>query len=191
MAKPNVREKIVDAGLKALHEHGYHATGVQDITNAAGVPKGSFYNHFDSKEALGAEIVDRYGFGGTGSEELADKSVPALDRIRRYFDTRSQMCAARNFVNGCLIGNMTAELSDSSPMISERLSAVYASWTRDLAGAISDAQADGSMSAALSAEELAIFLLDAWEGAMLRSRVEKHPRSLDVFLRVGLTQILR
>ena len=61
MTRPNTREQIVQAGLKCLLERGYNGVGVQDITTAAGVPKGSFYNHFDSKEALGAEIVERYG----------------------------------------------------------------------------------------------------------------------------------
>jgi len=190
MPKPNVKEKIVAAGLKTFHELGYHASGVQDITNCAGVPKGSFYNHFDSKEALGAEVVDRYGYGGTGSAELADPAVAPVERIRRYFTLRSQACIARNFVHGCLIGNMSAELGDSSSLISERLGAVYASWTADLAGAIRAAQADGSVSSTIAAAELATFLLDAWEGALLRSRVEKSQHSLQRFLDIGLGLVL-
>jgi len=59
MPRPNVREKIIDAGLKVLIEKGFNGCGVQDITAAAGVPKGSFYNHFESKEALGGEVVER------------------------------------------------------------------------------------------------------------------------------------
>ena len=61
MAKPNVKEKLIEAGLKTLLAGGFNGVGVQEITDAAGVPKGSFYNHFDSKETLGAEIVERYG----------------------------------------------------------------------------------------------------------------------------------
>src|SRR5215470_14003251 len=60
VVKPNVREQLLDTGLQVLHERGFNATSVQDITEAAGVPKGSFYNHFESKEALGAEVVLRY-----------------------------------------------------------------------------------------------------------------------------------
>jgi TetR/AcrR family transcriptional repressor of nem operon len=57
MAKPNLREEILTAGLATLHGRGFNATSVQDITEAAGVPKGSFYNHFASKEDLGAAVV--------------------------------------------------------------------------------------------------------------------------------------
>ena len=59
MARPNTKEQILDAGMKALLEKGFNGVGVQEITAAAGVPKGSFYHHFARKEALGAEVNDR------------------------------------------------------------------------------------------------------------------------------------
>ena len=59
--EPSVREQIVQAGIEDPVEKGFNGVGVQEITDTAGVPKGSFYNHFESKEALGAEIVERYG----------------------------------------------------------------------------------------------------------------------------------
>src|SRR6478672_12935550 len=78
MGRPSAREEIVQAGLKCLVEKGFNAVGVQDITDTAGVPKGSFYNHFESKEALGVEIVERYGANQTRREILTDPSVPPL-----------------------------------------------------------------------------------------------------------------
>src|ERR1700677_4077550 len=86
MARPNVRQKIVDAGLKVLIQKGFNGSAVQDITAAAGVPKGSFYNHFESKEALGAEIVDRYGRNNPRRATLADVSLPPLRRLRAHFE---------------------------------------------------------------------------------------------------------
>lgn len=64
MAKPHVREEILAAGLETLHNRGFNATSVQDITEAAGVPKGSFYNHFASKEELGSAFVAAYAEKG-------------------------------------------------------------------------------------------------------------------------------
>ena len=89
MARPNVREKIVDAGLKILIEKGFNGCGVQDITAAAGVPKGSFYNHFESKEALGAEVVERYGRDNPRRAALADTSIPALRALAPYISSAS------------------------------------------------------------------------------------------------------
>lgn len=60
MPKPNLKETLLDTGLAAFHRHGYHATGVQDIVSLAGVPKGSFYSHFESKDALSLAAIARY-----------------------------------------------------------------------------------------------------------------------------------
>ena len=76
MARHNVREQIAEAGLKAFLEKGFNACGVRDITEAAGAPTGSFYNHFASKEALGAEIVERYARDNPRRKDLRDKALP-------------------------------------------------------------------------------------------------------------------
>src|ERR1700740_3028853 len=60
VVKPNVRERLLETGLRILHERGFNATGVQDITEAAGVPKGAFYNHFEGKEDSGAKASPRH-----------------------------------------------------------------------------------------------------------------------------------
>jgi TetR/AcrR family transcriptional repressor of nem operon len=190
MARHNVREQIVEAGMKTLLAKGFNASGVQDITDAAGVPKGSFYNHFVSKEALGAEIVERYARGNPRRAQLGAKSVPAMERLRQHFDGLTEMYAGLGFGRGCLLGNFSAELADQSPLIRERLAALYASWSQDIADAIADAQADGSIATKTPAADLAAFLLDAYEGALLRARVEKDRNAFDRFMTVAFTQIL-
>jgi TetR/AcrR family transcriptional regulator, transcriptional repressor for nem operon len=190
MARPNVRQKIVDAGLKVLIEKGFNGCGVQDITAAAGVPKGSFYNHFASKEALGAEVVDRYGRANPRRAALADTSVPALQRLRAHFERLNEAYTDARFARGCLLGNFSAELADQSQLIRERLANLYLSWSTDIATVIAEAQADGSISTKTTAADLAAFLLDAYEGALLRARVEKSGRAFDRFMTVAFTQIL-
>ncbi len=190
MTRRNVREQIAEAGLKTLLAKGFNASGVQDITDAAGVPKGSFYNHFASKEALGAEVVERYGRRNPRRALLGAKSVPAMERLRQHFDGLTEMYAGLDFGRGCLLGNFSAELADQSPLIRERLAALYASWSQEIAVAIADAQADGSIATKTPAADLAAFLLDAYEGALLRARVEKDRSALDRFVTVAFTQIL-
>ena len=190
MARPNLREKIVEAGLKVLVENGYNGSGVQDITAAAGVPKGSFYNHFESKEALGAEVVERYGRENPRRAALADKSIPALQRLRGHFERLNESYTSARFARGCLLGNFSAELADQSQLIRERLAELYLSWSTDIATVIAEAQADGSISTRTPAADLAAFLLDAYEGALLRARVEKSGRAFDRFVTVAFTQIL-
>src|SRR5277367_1077735 len=190
MVRPNVREKIIDAGLKVLIEKGFNGCGVQDITEAAGVPKGSFYNHFASKEALGAEIVERYGRDNPRRAALGDTSVPALRRLRSHFERLNEAYTDARFGRGCLLGNFSAELADQSQLIRERLAALYLAWSTDIATVIGEAQANGSISTRTPAADLAAFLLDAYEGALLRARVEKSGRAFDRFMTIAFTQIL-
>ncbi len=60
MPKPSNRQKILTEGLRVVHERGFAGASVRDIVQAAGVPQGSFTNHFASKEAFGLEILDLY-----------------------------------------------------------------------------------------------------------------------------------
>ena len=190
MARPNLREKIVEAGLKVLVEKGYNGSGVQDITAAAGVPKGSFYNHFESKEALGAEVVERYGRNNPRRAALADKSLPPVQRLRAHFEQLNQAYTSARFGRGCLLGNLSAELADQSQLIRERLAELYLAWSTDIATVIAEAQAEGAISTRTPAADLAAFLLDAYEGALLRARVEKSGRAFDRFMTIAFTQIL-
>jgi TetR/AcrR family transcriptional regulator, transcriptional repressor for nem operon len=189
MARHNVREQIVEAGLKTLLQKGFNACGVRDITDAANVPTGSFYNHFASKEALGAEIVERYARDNSRRKDLRDKALRPLERLRRHFAGLNQMYADLEYARGCLLGNFSAELADHSPLIRERLAALSASWTKDIEDAVRDAQADGSVSTKSKSADLAAFLLDAYEGALLRARVEKSGAPLDRFMTITFDRL--
>jgi TetR/AcrR family transcriptional repressor of nem operon len=175
MAKPSVRERLLDAAVEAVRQRGYNACGVQDIADAAGVPKGSFYNHFESKEALGAAVVEQYWQRGACSSlrVLSDESLPPIERLHRYFDTLAANMADRNYKCGCLIGNLSAELADQSRLVCDRLSAIYAGWTRSIETCLREAQAAGEIGADRDPAALAAFLVNAWEGAMLRAKVDK------------------
>jgi len=190
MARPNTREQIVQAGLKCLQERGFNGVGVQDITSSAGVPKGSFYNHFESKEALGAEIVARYGADTVRRDILADRSVAPLLRLRRHFERLNAIFVDAKFERGCILGNFSAELSNQSELIRDSLRGVYARWTKDLEAAVADAQEQGAISNKTKAADLAAFLFDAYEGALLRARVERDRQPFDRFMKFAFTQIL-
>jgi len=191
MSKPNTRDQIFNAALKLLLERGFNASSVQDITVEAGVPKGSFYNHFESKEALAAEIVSDYASRrSTLREILADDSLPALERLRGYFTALNQRLVDRGFQHGCMIGNMTAELSEQSPVIREQLLRIYANWSAALEYAIAAGQQDGSIANQLSPKTLAGFVLNAWEGATLRVRVERSQDAFNQFMDVIFNKVL-
>jgi TetR/AcrR family transcriptional regulator, transcriptional repressor for nem operon len=190
MSRPSAREQIVQAGLKCLMTKGFNGVGVQDITDTAGVPKGSFYNHFESKEALGAEIVQRYGADKRRRELLFDKSIPPLERLRRHYERLRNLCVDAKFERGCILGNFSAELSNQSEVIRESLRKLYEQWTKDVETIIAEAQEQGAVSKTLTAAELAAFLLDAYEGALLRARVERDGEAFDRFMRFAFAKLL-
>jgi TetR/AcrR family transcriptional regulator, transcriptional repressor for nem operon len=190
MPKPNVREQILSAGLETLHSRGFNATSVQDITDAAGVPKGSFYNHFASKDDLGDAVVQKYAAAGEARRIiLQDLTIPPLARLRRYFET---LIGAARYPEapGCLLGNFGAELSNQSPVIRARVSAAFVAWTDALAIVIEEAQGAGALSREHNPKALAAFVIDAWEGAVLRAKVEKNRAPLDAFLAMVFSRVL-
>jgi TetR/AcrR family transcriptional repressor of nem operon len=190
MSKPNTRDQIFDAALKLLSERSFNSCSVQDITTAAGVPKGSFYNHFDSKEALAAEIVVHYGVTSQWRDILLDDSIPALERLRRYFGIINGRMAERGYQHGCMVGNMSAELAEQSPLIRARLGEIYKSWTAKLEYAVAAGQKEGAIPDQHSAQALAGFILNAWEGTLLRVRIERNSVPFEQFMDLVFNKIL-
>jgi TetR/AcrR family transcriptional regulator, transcriptional repressor for nem operon len=190
MTRPNTREDIIQAGLKCLVEKGFNAVGVQDITETAGVPKGSFYNHFDSKEALGVEIVERYGANQKRREILSDPTVRPLQRLRRHFDRTNTLFADSGFTRNCILGGFSSELANQSEPIRDSLRKLYVQWTKDIEATIAEAQVEGEIGNKTKASEIAAFLLDAYEGALLRARVERSSKPFDRFMKFAFDQLL-
>jgi TetR/AcrR family transcriptional repressor of nem operon len=192
MPKPNVREQIVTTSLAMLQGQGYHATSVQDITAAAGVPKGSFYNHFASKEALGQEVVRRYIEGNAGRYAvLADASLAPLERIRRHFELLVAANVADHFHCGCLLGNFGTEMSAHSELIRIDIDSALNQWGATLAPLIEQAQQDGQVGLDFSAADLGRAVVDAWQGAVLRAKAGVSRAPLDLFMRTMMEKILR
>ena len=187
MARHNVRNAVFEAGMKLFIERGFNACSVKDVTDAAGVPKGSFYNHFKSKEALAAEILTEYAKGATDRSFLTNPEVPALTRLKKHFAALNEYFSKCN--EGCLVGKFMAEMSDETPQIRESLINVLNVWGKEISSAIADGQKQGSIRKDLKADDLAAFLIDAYEGAILRTRVEKSPRALKSFIKIVFSSI--
>lgn len=184
------RDHLLSTGLRLLHARGFHASGVQDITDAAQVPKGSFYTHFDSKERFGAEVLGRYweDRASRATAMLGDETRSPMERLRAYFEAKTQTTGP--FDKGCMIGNFSAELAGESRLVRDRLSAVFAAWTRLLANCIREAQAAGELRADLDPDTIGAFLIDAFEGAVLRTKVDRDPTALQRFQTVVFSAIL-
>jgi TetR/AcrR family transcriptional repressor of nem operon len=87
-AKQITKEKILMVGAEIIHRKGFNNTGIQEILKAAGVPKGSFYFYFKSKEDFGLHLIDFFGnFLFSRSEKyLNDSRGSPIERLRLFFD---------------------------------------------------------------------------------------------------------
>jgi TetR/AcrR family transcriptional repressor of nem operon len=156
------------------------------------VPKGSFYTHFDSKEQFGAEVLGRYweARATRATAILGDEGRLPLERLKAYFASKTSGREPGPFDKGCLIGNFSAEMAANSRLIRDRLSTVFAAWTTLLAACIQEAQEAGDLSVRLDAATLAAFLIDAFEGAVLRAKVDRSAAALERFESIIFTLIL-
>jgi TetR/AcrR family transcriptional repressor of nem operon len=190
MPRASVKDQIIAAAVETLHRKGFNGTSVQDITDTAKVPKGSFYNHFESKEELAVAALDHYWQGVlAGLGALSDAKTPAVVRLKQYFRHLGDRGRTREYRMGCMIGNMSTEMADQSPMVRERLAVVLAAWSRAIESCVREAQADGAMRRDLDARTIAAFLLNSWEGVVMRSKVDKDAASLAAFEKVVFTAL--
>lgn len=192
MARPSLREKIVDSGVRTVHERGFAGAGVREITAEAGVPQGCFTNHFRSKEAFGIAVLDRYHERTQAimDETLRDQRRPAVARLRAYFDEITEWLDAAGWRYGCLVGNLSLEMPEHSEVLREHLVQVCRSLTASFAEAICAGQTSGEIRSDLDADDAAAFLLASWEGAMMRMKVDRSPLPLNQFKRVIFATLL-
>lgn len=192
MRQTDTREHLLATGLRVLHERGFHACGVQEIVTEADIPKGSFYSHFESKERFGADVLGRYweDRASRAAAILSDESRTPLTRLKAYFASKIPPRPSTTPSKGCMIGNFSAELASQSKLVRDRLGAVMAAWTRMLATCIRDAQAAGEIANDDDPETIAAFLIDAFEGAVLRTKIDQDQTPLRRFERIVFTRIL-
>jgi TetR/AcrR family transcriptional repressor of nem operon len=170
----DIPERLLAAGLELFLKQGFNATGIQQIADEAGVPKGSFYNHFASKEAFAVAIVDRYAERSQRSWERMMSGAPAepMAAIRHVFAQMLAYHERAGLPAGCLIGNFAAEVTLSSDVCRQSLLTAQLAWRERLAGVIRAGQSIGEIRNDIDASSLSGLTWSVWEGALLRMKVE-------------------
>jgi TetR/AcrR family transcriptional regulator, transcriptional repressor for nem operon len=169
------RNNLLSQGVALLMRQGYHGTGLKEILDAVQVPKGSFYNYFGSKENFGAEVIQFYiePFITQLSFYLQKSDHDALGALHEYFDALIVEVEKVDFKGGCLLGNLMGELSDTSDLCQKSLHTAVNRYRDILRTGIAKAQQQGSVRNDKSALEMADLLMNTWQGALLRMKIEK------------------
>lgn len=191
--KRDTRLAILEAGASLIHRQGFHRTGLADILSAAGVPKGSFYFYFKSKEEFGLALVEHYRtrIGERAGKLLTDPGLAPLDRLRAFFVQARERFEAEGCEGGCPLGNLAQEMSDLCPDMRQAVAQAFAGMTGLMARTLAQARDAGDIPAGIEPETLAAFILDAWEGAMMRMKSEKSVEPLRRFEHMVFDLLLR
>ncbi|CAN5879066.1 hypothetical protein BH11PSE8_BH11PSE8_27640 [soil metagenome] len=190
MARPSVRQQIVDASLAVFQTHGYNGTSIQDLTDAAGVPKGSFYNHFKGKEDLALEALEVY-VASNGIEILSDGRYAPVERLRRHFRANWKIVKDRDYTAGCFLGTMSSEIADSHLTARAAFSDVFLGWSSAIVRVVREAQAQGETANTTDPKVLGRFILNAWQGALVRMKVAKSDEPFKDFNAVVFDLLLK
>jgi TetR/AcrR family transcriptional regulator, transcriptional repressor for nem operon len=191
-AAPTTRDRLIEVGLDLMRRHGYGGTGLQDILAAADVPKGSFYHHFGSKEEFTAAVIERYvGLEGKHCREvLGNMRQSPLRRLRRYFEDLIRNAGQSAPVQGCLMGSLSLEVAGGSPLLQSCLSSGFTGWQAAVTAVLVEAVEKGDLPKSTKPGPLASFVLNSWEGALLRSQADKSDEPLRDFLHYVFEDLL-
>jgi len=179
----STKQRLLDAGMAMLLEHGYHDLGIQALLEATGTPKGSFYHHFKDKEDFALQVIDEYmQHVHAGLDAcLGDERRPPLKRVRRFFELTLQKYRSEGYL-GCLLGGLGQELSGVSELFRRKVEGCFAEIAKRIAACLEEARTRGEIPAESNTRRMASLLVDCWEGAALRSRLRGNAAPLIAML---------
>jgi len=178
---PDTRAELIRSGLEQLTEQGFASSGLDTILKKVGVPKGSFYHYFASKEAFGQAVLQSYAqyFLHKLESHLLDESFLPLTRIRNFVENAKAGMMRYQFKRGCLVGNLGQEVGVLPESFRPQLIEVFLTWQACLANCLTAAKLHGEIATTADCEALAESFWVGWEGAVSRARLVQDGRPLD------------
>ena len=124
------RQRLIDIGTQIFTQQGFSSTGLDEIVQAAAVPKGSFYYYFGSKDAFAHAVIDNYAryFARKLDRTLGNAALSPLQRLKAFTRDATQGMQRFDFHRGCLVGNLGQELGGLEDSFRRRLLAVLDDW---------------------------------------------------------------
>lgn len=169
------RENLLQEGMTLLMQQGYHGTGLKEILDAVKIPKGSFYNYFENKEQFAAEIIGFYisPYVEQLQHYLAQSEGNSLAALERYLNEGIVELEKTEFKGGCLLGNLTGEVGDTSDVCRIALQTALSRYRDVWEIGFTRAQSEGTIRTDKTAREMADLWVNMWQGALLRMKIEQ------------------
>ncbi len=189
----STRDRLLEVGAQAISDKSFNSCGLAEILRRAGVPKGSFYHYFSSKEDFGVALIEK------ASEQymellrpiLSDRRRSPLARLRGVFELSRAECLANGAARQCLIPKLALETSQLSESVHAAVKFAYDQWCALLARVIREAQAAGELGRSHDPGRLANVLVMLWEGATIRMQIDRSLQPVDDFLAFVFDSLLK
>ena len=180
----DTRERILQAGTELFGKKGFNGTGLAEILTQAGVPKGSFYHYFGSKEEFGVVLIERARDEYLDELRviLGDRKMSPVKRLRTVFEHTRDECSATGPTVECLIPKLALETGQLSEPVHAAVKSAYQRFSALLAQVVREGQAAGEIAATHDPDRLANVLVMLWEGAAIRMQIERSIAPLNDFL---------
>ena len=161
---------LLEKGMEVLWSKGYNGTSVNDIVRAAGIPKGSFYFYFESKEDFTIKALYRYSDleFAPALEILQNQAVSPKQRLLDFYEYRIKTLKEEfNCRMGCMACNLSSEMSEHNDNIRKAVVDIQNKMTQPIIAAAREAQEQGEIDSSINIPDLIKFLEDAGKGAMI------------------------
>lgn len=177
------KKEIIKDSISLMYLKGYNATSVKEITDAAKIPKGSFYNYFKDKEDYALEALNYYHYDMVHESVLilTDKKLKPLNRIKEFFKDRIKFLKAEKFKYGCFVGNLTQEMGDVDELIAKKTSQISSELEATIYDNLVEAKESKTLKLDIDLRLLASTILSAWQGALVRMKMNNGQSVLDDF----------
>lgn len=184
-----IHDKLVEAAGELFQDFGYASVSIRNIAAKAGVPKGTFYSYFSSKEALAFLIVEQQ-LQAVLTTLPVESSVAFMGRLKQHFVTINRAAQGQAVSPMRLLATFAAEAPVLPTVIKKRIAAGFATWSGQLGDLIFKAQMDGQIRKGQDPQELADFLINACQGAVIRAKCDRTTESLRVFAQFAPENLL-
>jgi TetR/AcrR family transcriptional repressor of nem operon len=189
MKRKHSKEDIIANGLELIREKGYNNTGIEDILKANGIPKGSFYNFFKSKEDFGIKALAYYTENQVNriKDILGNPDLSPLERLRKFYQDNIEFNINEECRKGCLIGNMAQEMGGLSTSIGRQTEESLNLQVQLIAGCILEGQESGEIREDYSAADLADYVHNSFYGVLLRAKAGRDEKHFKLFMEMIFT----
>ncbi|WP_070988545.1 TetR/AcrR family transcriptional regulator [Halofilum ochraceum] len=192
MAYDDTRSALIAAGMRDMLLGGYDSVGIAGVLARTGVPKGSFYHYFDSKESFGRAIVEAYAeeWRATRQATFARAALGPVERLEAHFLELEEDVIAQEGMGGCLLGNLSQLMASRSAVLRRAVETGFQEWQDDIVGVLLTAQSTGELPSTADPEQIAALVIEAYEGALMRAKSQSSLMPLKRFREITLKRLL-